>query len=98
MPISNRFDPAKTQLGRRMLVLRRSTTSPRKRIASRRRSVIPWGVVGAVALMVVIERWVGRNWLDFSDPVSLSWRFSAEAAAARASHCDIICLGDSLVK
>jgi hypothetical protein len=28
----------------------------------------------------------------------LSWRFSAEAAAARAPECDVIVLGDSLVK
>jgi len=51
-----------------------------------------------VGLILAIEYWVARNWLDFSDPVSLSWRFSAEAAAARAPGCDIVCLGDSLVK
>jgi hypothetical protein len=63
-----------------------------------RRSGIPWGVVGMIGLIVVIEGFVGRNWLDFSDPVSLSWRFSAEAARTEAAGSQLLCLGDSLVK
>lgn len=61
-------------------------------------SRIPWGVVGMIGLIVVIEYFVGRNWLDFSDPVSLSWRFSAEAARTEAAGSQVLCLGDSLVK
>ncbi len=41
---------------------------------------------------------MARHWVDFSDPVSLSWRFSAEKAATEAPRCKLICLGDSLVK
>jgi hypothetical protein len=62
------------------------------------KSTIPWGVLGMIGLVVVIESWVGRNWLDFSDPVSLSWRFSALAAQREAPGRDLLCLGDSLVK
>ncbi|HZW30173.1 MAG TPA: hypothetical protein VFF52_05655 [Isosphaeraceae bacterium] len=51
-----------------------------------------------LGLIVAIETAVGRNWLDFSDPVSLSWRFSAEAARVAAPGRDLLCLGDSLVK
>ncbi|MFI5455110.1 MAG: hypothetical protein ACHRXM_06625 [Isosphaerales bacterium] len=59
---------------------------------------MPWGVAGMVGLILAVECWVARNRLDFSDPVSLSWRFSAEAATTRAPGCDVVCLGDSLVK
>jgi hypothetical protein len=59
---------------------------------------MPWGAAGMLGLIVLIEFWVAQNWLDFSDPVSLSWRFSAQAAVTRAPGCDVIVLGDSLVK
>jgi hypothetical protein len=49
-------------------------------------------------LILAIECWAGRNWLTFSDPVSLSWRFSAQAASTRARGCQILILGDSLAK
>ena len=63
-----------------------------------RSSRIPFGVVGMIVLVVVIECFVGRNWLGFSDPVSLSWRFSAAAARTEAADSQVLCLGDSLVK
>ena len=66
--------------------------------ALRRPTAIPWGVVGMIGLVVMIECFVGRNWLDFTDPVSLSWRYSAEAVAKESPACDLLCLGDSLIK
>jgi hypothetical protein len=51
-----------------------------------------------LVLVLAIEGAVGRLWLDFSDPVSLSWRFSAEAARVQAPGCELLCLGDSLAK
>jgi hypothetical protein len=51
-----------------------------------------------IGLIVAIESFVARNWLDFSDPVSLSWRFSVQTVQADAPGCDLLCLGDSLVK
>jgi hypothetical protein len=67
-------------------------------LAPRRRGAIPCGFLGMVAMILAIESWVARNWRDFSDPVSLSWRFSAHAAATRAPESAVVCLGDSLVK
>ena len=62
------------------------------------RSAIPWGALGTVALLVVIEGLVVRHWIELTDPVSLSWRYSAMAAENEARECQVLCLGDSLVK
>jgi hypothetical protein len=51
-----------------------------------------------LGLIVAIEAGVSRRWLDLSDPVSLSWRFADTAARHDAAGCDVLCLGDSLVK
>jgi hypothetical protein len=59
---------------------------------------IPWGVVGMIMMVLAVEYWVGRNWLDFNDPVSLSWRFSAGGVQTEATRCELLCLGDSLIK
>ena len=61
-------------------------------------SSIPWGAAGMVALLVVVEAFVGRHWIDLTDPVSLSWRYSAVAAETGVRDCEVLCLGDSLVK
>src|SRR5262249_6522434 len=75
-----------------------AAAADRPQAARNATSAIPWGVLWMLGLVVVIESWVGRNWLDFSDPVSLSWRFSALAAQREAPARDLLCLGDSLVK
>jgi hypothetical protein len=94
------LDPKWLALPRRALRIDGSTApeSDPGRSSDHRRSAIPWGLVGMIVMVMAIECWVGRNWLDFSDPVSLSWRFSANAAATRAPGCGVLCLGDSLVK
>jgi len=51
-----------------------------------------------VALIVAIECSVARNWLDFTDPVSLSWRYSAIAAGTQVRDKDLLLFGDSLIK
>jgi hypothetical protein len=64
----------------------------------RRRSRIPWGLAGMIGLVVTIESLFAARWLTFSDPVSLSWRFSVEAARTEAPRSELLCLGDSLAK
>jgi len=61
-------------------------------------SAIPWGVAGMLVLITAIECFVSRNWLDLTDPVSLSWRYSALAVSKKSAGCDLLCLGDSLLK
>jgi hypothetical protein len=51
-----------------------------------------------IGLIVLIECFVSRHWIEFSDPVSLSWRTAAQLAEADAPRCELLCLGDSLVK
>jgi hypothetical protein len=71
---------------------------PEEASSSPTRSKLPLGFAGMLGLIVLIEGVVGRNWLDFSDPVSLSWRHSASTARSKAPGCELLCLGDSLVK
>ncbi len=51
-----------------------------------------------IGLIMAIECFVSRNWLDFSDPVSLSWRYSAATVGTESPGGDLLCLGDSLIK
>ena len=51
-----------------------------------------------LGLVVAIENFVARDVLDFSDPVSLSWRLAARSARDEAPRCTVLCAGDSLVK
>jgi hypothetical protein len=51
-----------------------------------------------VGLVIAIEGTISRRALEFSDPVSLSWRYGDRAARREATGCDVLCLGDSLVK
>jgi len=80
------------------------TEVPHKRLkpfANARRRVgarLPWGVFGMLALVGGIEWFVAGHPRSFSDPVSWSWRLSAEAAQRDAPGCAVLCVGDSLVK
>jgi hypothetical protein len=59
---------------------------------------VPWGLLGMFGLVLAIETAVARDVLDFSDPVSLSWRLAARSARSEAPRRDVLCTGDSLVK
>src|SRR5262249_46347702 len=63
-----------------------------------RRRVLPWGLLGMLGLVVAIESFVARDLLDFSDPVSLSWRLAARWAAHAAPGRPVRSAGDSLIK
>jgi hypothetical protein len=66
--------------------------------APRKTTAFPWGLVGMLGLVIAIEGTISRRWLDLSDPVSLSWRFMDRAARSEAAGCEVLILGDSLVK
>lgn len=59
---------------------------------------IPWGMIGMIGLVVVIEAAVARHGLDLMATSTSSWVHSARAAHAAAPGCAVLCLGDSLVK
>src|SRR5271155_3372257 len=61
-------------------------------------SAIPWGAAFMIILIVMIECLVTRFRLDLTDPVSLNWRFSAQTVKAKSVGCNLLVLGDSLVK
>ncbi len=77
--------------------LRAGTPDAASRGRPRKRAV-PWGVAGMAVLILAIEWLVARNWLEFTDPVSLSWRYSALAARSQVSDKDLLLVGDSLIK
>jgi hypothetical protein len=51
-----------------------------------------------IALVILVEGTIWRRRLEWSDPVSLSWRFADRAARGDARGADVLYLGDSLVK
>src|SRR4051794_21402234 len=63
-----------------------------------RTATIPMGLLGMLGLVAVVELFVARHPLDFSDPVSLSWELSAQGARSEAPGSAILAVGDSLVK
>lgn len=61
-------------------------------------SRLPRGLLGMLLIVAVVERWVSARYLDYTDPASLGWRTSVEAAGVEAVGADVLCLGDSLAK
>lgn len=58
----------------------------------------PLGLLGMLALVVLIERTVDHHALDFNMPGSWEWRASGRAATAEAIRSRVLCFGDSLAK
>jgi hypothetical protein len=58
----------------------------------------PFGLLGMVALILVVEAAISSFRADLVTPWADDWRLSAEAAETRAIEADILCFGDSLVK
>jgi hypothetical protein len=66
------------------------------RVARGRR--VPLGLLGMIALVVLIERSVARYEARFTPSWALDWRLTGRAARTQAPGCGVLCLGDSLVK
>lgn len=58
----------------------------------------PWGFAGMLLAVAAVESWVADRPERFTDPASLGWRASAEAASGVAVDADVLILGDSLAK
>jgi hypothetical protein len=57
----------------------------------------PAGLLGALVLVAGVEVWVGRHAGRFSLPVVAGWA-QARRSASTATRCDVVALGDSLMK
>ena len=62
------------------------------------RSRLPLGLLGMLALVAAVETGLARHPLQFVDTATLSWRLGLEAVPREAARCEVVCLGDSLVK
>jgi hypothetical protein len=58
----------------------------------------PLGMVGAFALIALVESFVGRHELDFTTPARMEWRLSGRAAVDRAPGSEVLGLGTSMTK
>ena len=63
-----------------------------------RRRRCPWGFLGMLGAVIVVETFVARHRLDLTDTASLTWVMSGKAAAVEARDSEILCAGDSLAK
>jgi hypothetical protein len=59
---------------------------------------VPWGLVGCLALILVIERSIARRDLEFRAPIEWDWVVAEKLAGEAASSADVLILGDSLAK
>ncbi len=57
----------------------------------------PVGLLGMLALLIVVEMGLGRTH-RFDSDLSESWRIKASAARRDALRADVLCFGDSLVE
>lgn len=59
----------------------------------------PWALFGSVALVALVEVTLSRHVSEFVDYAPLAWRTSARVAGSPSvTRCDVLLLGDSLVK
>jgi hypothetical protein len=58
----------------------------------------PWGLVGMVALILIVEAAIEARSLDLFDVDDWAFRWTGRAAARKAKGKEILCFGDSLVK
>jgi len=58
----------------------------------------PLGLVGMLAMVVGVERWVVWHDLDFTTVWAADWSQAARGASRSAPGCTLLCFGDSQVK
>jgi hypothetical protein len=67
-------------------------------VADRPAARRPSGLLGMLALVLVVEASIAGLRDDLIRPLGESWRFASKAAETQATGCDVLCFGDSLVK
>ncbi len=65
-------------------------------IGERRR--YPWGLFGALGLILAVESIIARHTLELTTPPRLEWGESRRAATAEAKGCQVLGLGTSMTK
>lgn len=65
---------------------------------NRLRRGVPQGMLGAVLLIVLTERYVARHALEFVRPENWEWRLSARESRRQALKADVLGFGTSMVK
>ena len=71
--------------------------TPLQMTRSQRRR-IPTGLIGALAMIAIIESFIARHPRQFSSPTYIEWEHGVRAIKRDAAKAKILCLGDSLVK
>ena len=62
------------------------------------RERIPWGILGMMLLVFLIEKQISRRSLQFLDSDDWAYRQNRREATREATRAEILCFGDSLVK
>ncbi|MEO6810446.1 MAG: hypothetical protein ABI353_15130 [Isosphaeraceae bacterium] len=65
---------------------------------NRLRRGVPRGMLGALLLIVLTERYVARHALEFVRPENWEWRLSARESQRQALKADVLGFGTSMVK
>ncbi len=59
---------------------------------------VPWGFIGAIVLIVGVEKTIASKITSVTTEVASCWSFAAKAASREAAHSEILGFGDSLMK
>lgn len=63
-----------------------------------RRRGVPWGLIGALVLIALVERSLARRSAYLTTEVAACWKYAAESATSRVADGEILGFGDSLMK
>jgi hypothetical protein len=59
---------------------------------------LPWGVIGALGLVLIVEGYLTRHNKDFTLTEGLNWGYAIKAAATEARDAEILAMGSSSSK
>jgi hypothetical protein len=62
-----------------------------------RRALFPWGLLGMLALVGLVEGLMSRNEIDLKTDWHWEWRVNGRVAMRQAARFDVLCFGDSLI-